>query len=159
MPAPEKALVETAYEVVDAYGEYMQYNPLVLDEIRDQSALPYAKDLILKALTIKMLVEHDTEVREAIVSNALLLASFQPNVGDASLWRNGVDAGKTFAFINASRAAGIEVTPDDMLQLMNGNESEGQRHASLRPVVRLEIQEIGKKMVEANKAYRKHNGQ
>lgn len=142
----EGRLIETAYAVVDAYGEYFE-RLTFLGQIIDESELPYAKDIIRKSLLIAVAADKAEEFREAALLCGPFLAYFQPNIGPHPLWSTGHDAAKLMALTKAARDLDIDIPNDTMVQAFNGSLENRQRYEALIPSVTTEADALKRQLI------------
>lgn len=84
-------LVAAAGDLVAAYGEALEAQANSGSMFSDTSALPVKKETIKAALKLLIRVNTDTQKREQLRAAYLMLANFQPGVGDQILT---LDAGE-----------------------------------------------------------------
>ena len=136
--------VKKAMNIMADYGEYLERNPVTL-EIVDETALPHKKADILNAILLGLLVQKDPGLRQAMISTALTLANFQPNIGKKPLHRHGID------FTNLN----MNVPPPELLaaKFAAADDENKARYEALRPLIQKEVVEIGERIRIADQAF------
>lgn len=81
--------IDTQWEIVSAYGLYIENNPPSLVEIRDVSELPYSKKEIISAISMAIIYEDNDKLVDAMRACAFALAYFQENIGQKPLSKLG----------------------------------------------------------------------
>ena len=131
--------ISKAMELVADYGDYLDTNPVGL-EIVDESELPHNKKEILDAIFVCLPNVTDEKLQKALLSSALALANFQPNIG-RRLHPLGIDL----------QALDPSVSTQDLAKTVLSNPNGKRRYDELRPVITQEIREIGERFKLVNK--------
>ena len=82
------ALLRESELIVNAYGktlEYLSPSPLY---VADENKLPFPKEQVKSALLLMLHVTADEKKRESLKVGYLMLADFQPDVGDKDIGVN-----------------------------------------------------------------------
>ncbi len=145
-------VVRRSMDIIADYGEYLEQHPVSV-EVVDETALPHKKTVILDAICIGLLTQPNTELREALISTALRLANFQPNIGKKPLCPLGFDP----ASLEMSN-----LSPEELMNKFDCGIEARARYEAQRPDIQKEVLEIGDRIRKANRAFNemraKHQG-
>lgn len=83
--APELRTNTEAEEVVQRYRRIMVDDATSLGCVADERKLPDSKEQIKKALLLSLAEEEDEQAREHLKTGYILLANFQPGVGEKNV--------------------------------------------------------------------------
>ena len=75
-------------EIINSYGAFIEHNPPLPLCIQDVSVLPFSKELILSSL-LGAIQQGQAQSNEVLHVGAILLAQFQPGVGNTPLHSGG----------------------------------------------------------------------
>ena len=128
-------------DIISAFGEYLELNPLDFDEVRDVQSLPHPKDQIRKAC-LKAIgdIANPQVQRDAIEAGLIMLTQFQDDVGSDK-------SGSTTSILNAfaaDKASGKETDPKELArQIASANDSPAQdRHDHFMSLIKAEQAEV-----------------
>ena len=73
-------VADAAFIAIAWFDDYLRANPIEA-EIRDETALPFPKDVLLRAIEIELGLEGDERMADHLVGLGMRLALFAPGIG------------------------------------------------------------------------------
>lgn len=140
-PKQSASMIETAYAVVDAYGEYCEH----LDfggQILSEGDLPFPKSVILNSLIIVAGIEKDPEFRSAILVCGSMLSNFQPDIGREAIWPTGLNAAKLATLVNTARDLDVDLEAKSLVEAVKPDVDMRAQYEALTPLVAAEADRI-----------------